>query len=175
RVDLVEWAGRRLLVVTEDQTPNVVLALDATGADALTLALDAFLARWPASAPNPLASPALVIADARGRLRAGATASPIGLASHLRDGWPAAALVAQVAGSLACLFTTRLDGDCPSREAFAARWLAKPARAISTPTAIEVRMPMSAIDLELRRAGLDRDPGYVPWLDRHVRVVFDED
>lgn len=40
---------------------------------------------------------------------------------------------------------------------------------------IRVVMPMSAIDVDLRRAGLDIDPGHVPWLGRKVSLVFAED
>jgi hypothetical protein len=37
---------------------------------------------------------------------------------------------------------------------------------------IRITMPASAIDVRLRRAGLDADPGHVPWLRRQVRLVF---
>lgn len=37
---------------------------------------------------------------------------------------------------------------------------------------LRVRMAMETIDIELRRAGLDFDPGYVAWLGRHVEIVF---
>jgi hypothetical protein len=35
-------------------------------------------------------------------------------------------------------------------------------------------MPMEAIDIDLRRAGLDLDPGFLPWLGRKVEFVFEE-
>jgi hypothetical protein len=37
-----------------------------------------------------------------------------------------------------------------------------------------VTMPMEAIRLSIRRGGLDHDPGWVPWLSRHVRIVFED-
>jgi len=37
-----------------------------------------------------------------------------------------------------------------------------------------VTMPMEAIHLPTRRAGLDRDPGWIPWLQRHLVLVFEE-
>jgi hypothetical protein len=37
-----------------------------------------------------------------------------------------------------------------------------------------VTMPLEAIRIAIRKAGIDRDPGWVPWLERHVRIVFDE-
>jgi hypothetical protein len=33
---------------------------------------------------------------------------------------------------------------------------------------------MESIDLAVRKAGLDRDPGWVPWMERNVRVEFEE-
>ena len=38
---------------------------------------------------------------------------------------------------------------------------------------MEIRMPMDRIDVRVRAAGLDRDPGWVPWLLRRVRVVYE--
>ncbi len=32
-----------------------------------------------------------------------------------------------------------------------------------------------SVDLAVRRAGLDRDPGWVPWLEKRVRFAFGED
>jgi hypothetical protein len=32
---------------------------------------------------------------------------------------------------------------------------------------------MESIDLSLRRAGRDRDPGWVPWLRKPVRNEYD--
>ena len=33
-------------------------------------------------------------------------------------------------------------------------------------------IPIESIDIDLRRAGLDFDPGYLPWLRRDVKLVF---
>ena len=38
---------------------------------------------------------------------------------------------------------------------------------------IEIHMPMAASDLALRRAGLDFDPGWLPWLEAKLRFVFE--
>src|SRR5690606_27060059 len=37
---------------------------------------------------------------------------------------------------------------------------------------IRVELPGSSIDVEIRRAGLDLDPGWVPWLSRRVRIAY---
>jgi hypothetical protein len=36
----------------------------------------------------------------------------------------------------------------------------------------ELTWPLAAIDLALRRAGWDQDPGWVPWLGRVIRLRF---
>ena len=40
-------------------------------------------------------------------------------------------------------------------------------------THVEVWMPLSEIDLRIRRAGLDIDPGWVPWLGQVIRFHYD--
>lgn len=50
--------------------------------------------------------------------------------------------------------------------------LAVPATVTATDLAVTVRLPIDAIDPSIRRAGLDRDPGWVPVLGRVVELVF---
>ncbi len=40
------------------------------------------------------------------------------------------------------------------------------------PDLICVRLPLSAIDLDIRRAGLDANPGLLPWLDKRLVIAF---
>lgn len=40
------------------------------------------------------------------------------------------------------------------------------------PTHIDVHLPLAQADLRIRRAGLDIDPGWVPWLQRVVRFHY---
>lgn len=42
----------------------------------------------------------------------------------------------------------------------------------ATPTHVDIVMPLEAADLRLRRAGLDADPGWVPWFGRIVTFHF---
>jgi len=42
----------------------------------------------------------------------------------------------------------------------------RPARLALTPTHADVFFALDAADLRVRRAGLDIDPGWVPWLGR---------
>ena len=37
---------------------------------------------------------------------------------------------------------------------------------------IVLTIPAERYDPALRRAGVDRDPGWVPWLERRVRLDF---
>jgi hypothetical protein len=45
-------------------------------------------------------------------------------------------------------------------------------RLLSAEAVLKVVLPMEAIDLDLRRAGLDFNPGWVPWLERRVEICF---
>jgi hypothetical protein len=42
-------------------------------------------------------------------------------------------------------------------------------------THIDVHFPLGRADVRIRRAGLDIDPGWVPWLGRVVRYHYDDD
>jgi hypothetical protein len=43
---------------------------------------------------------------------------------------------------------------------------------VADPGWIEVRFPLDGVSIEIRRAGLDRDPGWVPWLGVVVKVLY---
>lgn len=43
------------------------------------------------------------------------------------------------------------------------------------PETIAVRLPLEAVDLDLRRAGLDHDPGWLGWLERRMTLQFGTD
>jgi hypothetical protein len=45
-------------------------------------------------------------------------------------------------------------------------------RVYATPTSIDIALPMSTVDVRIRRVGLDIDPGYVPWLARVVHFHY---
>ena len=83
-----------------------------------------------------------------------------------------AALVTMVAGAPCTLLALRLGwtGDAAT---FADRWLRRAAAVRDDGTVIEVRFAGELVDLDLRRCGADADPGWVPWLARHVRLVYD--
>lgn len=48
----------------------------------------------------------------------------------------------------------------------------RPATVVADPGWIEVRLPLNGVDLAVRRSGLDRDPGWLPWLGCVVRFRY---
>jgi hypothetical protein len=71
----------------------------------------------------------------------------------------------QVFGPLPPAFPTAADTRL-------ARLLLRPGLLSVTPWDAELTWPLAAIDLALRRAGWDQDPGWLPWLGRTVRLRF---
>ena len=55
------------------------------------------------------------------------------------------------------------------------RLVCRPARLSLTPTHVDVWQDLDAVDLRLRRAGLDLDPGWVPWLGRVLCFHYGRD
>ena len=53
------------------------------------------------------------------------------------------------------------------------RLVHRPALVHATPTHIDLCFDARWVELELRRAGLDLDPGWVPWLGRVVSFHYD--
>jgi hypothetical protein len=48
----------------------------------------------------------------------------------------------------------------------------RPGRVVAEPGWIEVHLPLDGVDVVVRRAGLDADPGWVDWLGTVVRFVY---
>jgi len=139
--------------------------------EALASGLRQFLAAWPTSA-RLHAAPAL------------ASAAPLGRLLPLPRGFPpvplhlpgattpaAAALLAQAIGAPCQLLLSRSDARAvDSVGAFTARFLARDARVALTDG--ELRVTFADLDLALRKSGLDRDPGWLTWLERTARFEF---
>jgi hypothetical protein len=49
----------------------------------------------------------------------------------------------------------------------------RPGRILLTRADLDVTLPLSSVDLRIRRAGLDLDPGWAPWFGRVVRFHYD--
>lgn len=171
---LTPGAAARMLVAAERDSPFAIFVWPAPDARHVETGLRAFLAGWPASAPPVLATPSIAEVEGRVRVRAVPGLKPPselflpGMGSVLTS-----ALIAQVVGALCQLFVARGGLDAPpSAAALVERYLAVPAKIDLAPREMRVILPMSRIEIPLRRSGLDRDPGWVPWLERTVRFVF---
>lgn len=91
------------------------------------------------------------------------------------DGPPPAARLGSVAlGVAAALFEWRV-GEPPERSVsdFVERFLRLGGRLEDTGESLVVHLRATDVSFPVRRAGLDRDPGYVPWLDRTVVLRFE--
>ncbi|MEZ4235284.1 MAG: hypothetical protein R3F59_03825 [Myxococcota bacterium] len=80
-------------------------------------------------------------------------------------------------GAAAALLEARA-GEPPSADAdaFVARWLRLPGRLEPDPADADAEVVVLSardVDFALRRAGLDRDPGWLGWRGRTVRFRFD--
>ena len=67
----------------------------------------------------------------------------------------------------------RLDRLGLSPEAAAEFVCARPAGILTDPGWIEVRFALTEVSTDLRRAGLDKDPGYLRWLGCVVKFVYE--
>jgi hypothetical protein len=87
-----------------------------------------------------------------------------------------AASVAELAARLARALHERLRGE-PAPDARAANALVRQvarrhAAIVADPGWIDARMRLDEVDTAVRRAGLDLDPGWLPWLGCVVRFVY---
>ncbi len=70
------------------------------------------------------------------------------------------------------LFGRRPPAFATAPELRLARLLLRPGVLRASPWEAELVWPLAGIDLALRRAGWDQDPGWVPWLGRSIRFRF---
>jgi hypothetical protein len=172
-VDLVEHPAGRLLVAAPEHGPFAAFAWPAAAPDAVRAGLRALLEAWPHRGVL-IARPALAALDSSARLRARRDIESRRLLIPVAASATSSALFALIAGAPSLLFTARAGSAFDSAASLVQRHLAHPGRVRLSPERIDVILGADAIDLDVRRAGLDRDPGWLPWLRRTVRFVFDE-
>lgn len=80
--------------------------------------------------------------------------------------------IAAAPGALRQVFGPLPPAFATSADTRLARLLLRPGLLGVTPWDAELTWPLAAIDLALRRAGWDQDPGWLPWLGRTVRLRF---
>lgn len=171
-VRFVEHATGRLLVVTAVDAPFVLFAWPASHPDDAMRGLAAVLARWPAGTPLH-GTRAVIELDRSGRCQHTAALAP---EPFLIAGASVAevALVSLVAGTACQLFAARAGDTVVEVAAWVAQRLALRGRIVREPALVEIWLASDAVDLDLRRGALDRDPGYVGWLEATVRLRFED-
>ncbi|MCJ0874248.1 hypothetical protein [Streptomyces sp. AP-93] len=86
---------------------------------------------------------------------------------------PESAAIAALATSWAHATASRLHGESPCEPFEVVAALARrPGRIAAAPGWIEAHLDLSDTDPDIRRAGLDLDPGWLPWLGAVVRYVY---
>lgn len=82
------------------------------------------------------------------------------------------AVFAELAAGLVATLALRLGEPEPSR-ALLERVVRRRARVVADPGWLELVFSLDDVSTELRRAGLDLDPGFLPWLGVVVRFVYE--
>jgi hypothetical protein len=163
---------RFLVACAADEFPCFVWPADS--APALGRGLALFLRDWPCRSAQPEAAPGLAAVDHAGRVREnfdlGTGPAPFLAAAKSPI---LAAIATQIGGTLGALWSTRLGLEAQlGRGALVNRYLRVPGRVRVTPERVDVILSMDQIDLDVRRAGLDRNPGWITWLQKHISVEF---
>jgi hypothetical protein len=169
-----EGSSTRILVATANGCVWPLFALPGSTPAEATAIVAELVRRWPASS-NLHAPPGLAELDRTGRVR-----------PQWRDGAPASAwlpddngsagkraLSAQLAGVCVQLFCARagLTGLSPTE--LVSTHLKLEGWLMLDHEELRLVLPLEAIDMPVRRAGLDANPGWVPWLGRHARIEFE--
>jgi hypothetical protein len=171
RLDLVPSSAGRMLVAF-GESPFILFAWPAENARATSTGLAAFLNTWPAAFPVPRAPDVLVHLDDTERLHPVASISRKDLFLPSGPGLPTSAVLAQICGAMAELFVLRAGRASAGVSELQSHYLAIPGRIQLSHETMTIILPMDRIDLAVRRAALDRDPGWTPWMKRTVRIEF---
>jgi hypothetical protein len=173
-VALVDHPAGRLLVAAAENSPFAFFAWPAATPKMVSAGVDALLGAWPHNAILT-ASPALATLDLSGRLRPSRESGRVTSLLPNASSAPAAALLALVIGAPCLLFAARAGGEpLASAEAFVNRYLALSGHIRTGPEQMEILVRGEDVDLAVRRAGLDRDSGWLPWLRLTLRFTFEE-
>lgn len=80
--------------------------------------------------------------------------------------------IAPAPGGLRQVFGTAPAAFPSASDSRLASLLLRPGLLHVTPWEAELAWPLASVDLALRRAGWDQDPGWLPWLGRAIRFRF---
>lgn len=161
----------RLLIVTACDSPFVMFAWPARTPVEATAGLAALRVRWPHTTPL-FGAPSVVELDPSGQVRHARERPHVPLLVDA-DSCPAVALASLVAGAASQLVVSRVGDRVDDVAAWVAHRLAVAGRIVHGEDAIEIWIDANAVDVELRTAGIDRDPGFVPWLATTIRMRFE--
>lgn len=173
---LVRAHGESILCATVVGSPCVLYAAPAGSTDLCRIAIERLLGPCAESKVTLYAPPELVEIDrtARLRLRGRGPTDP-GLFLPPAADAASSILLGVAIGVLCQVFAVRVkQPSLANLRQLTDRHFARRATIEIDEETIRIRMSGDAIDLAVRRAGLDRDPGWVPWLNRTVRILFRE-
>jgi hypothetical protein len=177
-LDVAASLSGRLLVASFG-FPAAIFAWPAPDVDSVTSGIETFLRHWPLDAEAPMACGVLADFDRSGRLRRSGSARAVPFMPACGTNADTTSVLAQLCGGVLSLFHARVmahgGAEVADFAGLAARYLAVPGRIALAPKTktMTILLPMDRIDTALRAAGLDRDPGWVPWLQRTVRIEFE--
>lgn len=83
------------------------------------------------------------------------------------------AVLSDIALAWGTALVARLGGSPGPVRREVTRVAHRPGRVVAVPGWIELHLPLDGVDLDIRRAGLDTDPGWIPWLGAVVRHVYE--
>jgi hypothetical protein len=173
-IGMVERPEGRMLVASAEGYPFASFAWPAQTPEAVRAGMQAFLEAWPTRG-LVAAPPALCTLDITGRLRPRRATPVTPVLVPRAASAAAAALLAIVVGAPCQLFASRIGS--PPLDAiagFVARYLVRTGRVRLGVDEMRVALDAQDVDFDVRRAGLDRDPGWLPWLRRSVRFLFED-
>ncbi|HST47795.1 hypothetical protein [Jatrophihabitans sp.] len=159
-----DWAGLPFFLTTADQAelPGALLADEVLAGRPLS---------WTVYQLGQLLVPAIDPADPALFALAGLVPAPLPLDP------PTPAEADRLAGHAerwAAVTATRLGGEpAPDLAAVAQDLAARPGVVAAEPGWIEIHLSLDGVRLDVRRAGLDVDPGWLRWLTAVVTFVYE--
>ncbi|MCG6969475.1 MAG: hypothetical protein LJE85_06885 [Gammaproteobacteria bacterium] len=178
-IELVERENARFLIAHEPCSPFCVFAWPGDSTRRVLEGLDIFLKCWSHAAPHPQAPPQIAELDITGRIQYMYKEIEIGESTtHLlpeTDSLNTTALLAQVIGSLGYLVDKRASAQLAvDTEQFVSQYIQVPGSLDIDTGRVVVNIEATYINHQLRKAGADMNPGWVPWLERKIEFNFIE-
>jgi hypothetical protein len=162
------WAGLLFLLATAEQAgvPGALLDDPALSARPLRWIMAALVPRLLAASPaGPMADDPAVLAFAGLIPTAQPPAAPPPRPTEADS-------LSGHAGRWALTTAQRLGRNDDDPGEVVAELARRRGTVVAVPGWIELHLPLGEVDIDVRRAGLDLDPGWVPWLGAVVRYRY---